>query len=79
MILPARFANLLDLVEEVSETERHIRIANTGPVDEAPFSEEQLPLLVDKDRDFLLALLSAPPKSGSALKEAAAEHRRLQW
>jgi uncharacterized protein (DUF1778 family) len=44
--------------------------------DEVPFPEEQRSPLSDEDRDFLLALLAAPPKANAALKKAAKEHRR---
>lgn len=76
LILPARFANSAVLVEEVSETELRIRKAVILPEDELPFTEEQRPPLPDEDRDFLLSLLAAPPKSNPALKKAAKEHRR---
>ena len=77
LILPSRFANAEVLVEEVSDTELRIRIAATEPDEVDSFSEEQRPLLADEDRDFLLNLLSAPPKANPALKKAAADHRRL--
>src|SRR5437764_13848411 len=73
LILPARFASSAVLVEEVSETELRIRKAVILPEDEVPFSEEQRPPLSDEDRDFLLALLAAPPKPNAALKKAAKE------
>ncbi len=44
--------------------------------DEAPFPEEQRSALSDEDRDFLLALLAAPPRPNAALEKAAREHRR---
>jgi hypothetical protein len=46
------------------------------PKDEVPFTEEQRSPLSDKDRDFLLSLLSAPPKANANLKKAAREHRQ---
>jgi hypothetical protein len=76
LILPARFANSAVLVEEVSETELRIRKAVVLPEDEMPFTEEQRPPLADEDRDFLLALLAAPPKANADLKKAAKEYRR---
>jgi hypothetical protein len=76
LILPARFANSAVLVEEVSETELRIRKAVILPEDEVPFPEEKRPPLSDEDRDFLLALLAAPPKPNAALKKAAKEYRR---
>jgi hypothetical protein len=76
LILPARFASSAVLVEEVSETELRIRKAVVLPEDEVPFTEEQRPPLADEDRDFLLALLAAPPKANADLKKAAKEHRR---
>jgi hypothetical protein len=76
LILPPRFANSAVLVEEVSETELRIRKAVILPEDELPFTEEQRPPLSDGDRDFLLALLAAPPKANAALRKAAKAHRR---
>ena len=76
LVLPARFANSAVLVEEVSETELRIRKAIILPEDEVPFTEEQRPPLTDEDRDFLLALLDAPPKANAALKKAAKKQRR---
>jgi hypothetical protein len=76
LILPARFANSAVLVEEVSETELRIRKAVILPEDEVPFTEEKRPPLSDEDRDFLISLLSAPPKANAALKKAAKEQRR---
>ena len=76
LILPARFANSAVLVEEVSETELRIRKAVILPEDELPFTEEQRQPLEDEDRDFILALLAAPPKANADLKKAAKEHRR---
>jgi hypothetical protein len=76
LVLPARFANSAVLVEEVSETELRIRKAVILPEDEVPFTEEQRRPLGDKDRDFLLSLLAAPPKPNAAMKKAARELRR---
>jgi hypothetical protein len=76
LILPARFANSAVLVEEVSETELRIRKAVILPEDEVPFSEEHRAALSDEDRDFLLALLAAPPKANAELKKAAKDYRR---
>jgi hypothetical protein len=76
LILPARFANTAVLIEEVSETELRIRKAVILPEDELPFTEEHRRPLADEDRDFLLALLAAPPKANADLKKAAKEHRR---
>ena len=76
LILPARFASSAVLIEEVSETELRIRKAVILPEDEVPFTEEQRSPLSDEDRDFLLSLLSSPPKANTSLKKAAAEHRR---
>jgi uncharacterized protein (DUF1778 family) len=76
LILPARFASSAVLIEEVSETELRIRKAVILPEDKMPFTEVQRPALSDEDRDFLLALLSAPPKANATLKKAAKEYRR---
>ncbi len=76
LVLPARFANSAVLVEEVSETELRIRKAVILPEDEVPFTEEQRAPLSDEDRDFLLALLAAPPQANAALKNAARSKRR---
>jgi hypothetical protein len=62
LILPARFANSAVLIEEISDTELRIRKAVILPEDEVPFMEEQRSPLSDEDRDFLLALLAAPPQ-----------------
>ncbi len=75
LILPARFANSAVLVEEVSETELRIRKADILPEDEVPFSEEQRPPLSDEDRDFLLSLLTTPPKANEDLQKAAKGRR----
>jgi hypothetical protein len=75
LILPARFANSSVLIEEISETELRIRKAVILPEDELPFTEEQRSPLSDEDRDFLLALLAAPPKANAELKKAARERR----
>ncbi len=71
LVLPAGFANSADLVEERSETELRIRKAVVLPEDEVPFTEERRPPLSDKDRDFVLSLLAAPPKANAALKKMA--------
>ncbi len=76
LILPARFANSAVLIEEVSETELRIRKAVILPEDDVPFTEEQRSPLSDEDRDFLLALLSAPPSPNAHLKKAAREYRQ---
>jgi hypothetical protein len=76
VILPARFANSAVLIEELSETELRIRKAVILPEDEVPFTEERRSPLSDKDRDFLLSLLAAPPKPNAAFKRAAREQRR---
>jgi hypothetical protein len=76
LILPARFASSAVLIEEVSETELRIRKAVVLPEDELPFTEELRAPLADEDRDFLLALLSDPPKANASLKKAARQHRR---
>jgi hypothetical protein len=76
LVLPARFANSAVLVEEVSETELRIRKAVFLPEDEIPFTEMNRSPLSDVDRDFLLALLAAPPAANAELKKAAREHRR---
>jgi hypothetical protein len=75
LILPARFANSAVLVEELSETELRIRKAVILPEDEVRFTEEQRTLLSDEDRDFVLSLLSAPPKANADLKKAVNEQR----
>jgi hypothetical protein len=76
LILPARFANSAVLVEEISESELRVRKAVILPEDEMPFAEEHRQPLSDKDRDFVLALLAAPPKANAELKKAAKQHRR---
>jgi hypothetical protein len=76
LILPARFANSAVLVEEVSETELRIRKAVILPEDDVPFTEMKRLPLSDKDRDFVLSLLAAPPKANAELKKAAREYRR---
>jgi hypothetical protein len=76
LILPARFASSAVLIEEVSETELRIRKAVILPEDEAPFAEEHRPSLANEDRDFVISLLTSPPKPNAALKKAAKEHRR---
>jgi hypothetical protein len=76
LILAARFASSAVLIEEVSDTELRIRKAVILPEDEVPFTEEQRSPLSDEDGDFLLSLLSAPPKANATLKKAAREHRR---
>ena len=76
LVLPARFANSAVLIEEVSETELRIRKAVILPEDEVPFTEEQRSPLSDKDRDFLLSLLAAPPTANADLRKAARERRR---
>jgi uncharacterized protein (DUF1778 family) len=76
LILPARFASSAVLIEEVSETELRIRKAVILPADETPFSEERRAPLSDEDRDFVISLLTSPPKANPALKKAAKEHRR---
>jgi uncharacterized protein (DUF1778 family) len=64
------------LIEEVSDTELRIRKAVIVPEDEAPFTEERRTPLMDSDRDFVLALLAAPPEANADLKKAAKERRR---
>jgi hypothetical protein len=76
LILPPRFANSAVLIEEVSETEVRVRKAVILPEDEIPFTEERRQPLPDADRDFLLALLAAPPKANAELKKAAKDYRR---
>lgn len=63
LVLPPRFANSAFVVEELSETELRIRKTAMLPEDEISFAEERRPALEDEDRDFLLALLAAPPKA----------------
>jgi hypothetical protein len=75
VILPARFASSAVLVEELSETELVIRKAVILPEDEATYAEEHRSPLSDADRDFVLALLAAPPKGNAELKKAAKEQR----
>jgi hypothetical protein len=76
LILPPRFANSAVLIEEISDTELRVRKAAIVPEDELPFSEEHRRALPDKDRDFVLGLLTNPPKPNSKLKKAAREYRR---
>src|SRR5262249_10898198 len=45
---------------------------------EMRFTEEERQPPVDEGRDFLLALLAAPPMPNAELKKAASEYRRRQ-
>jgi uncharacterized protein (DUF1778 family) len=72
--LPQSFANATVIIEQVSDTELHIRKAQVIPEDELPFREEAATPLSDRDR--FLSLLDNPPPANDALKKAAAKHKR---
>jgi hypothetical protein len=74
--LPIAFANTTVLIEQVSETEVRIRMAQVIPEDERLFAEERNTPLSDRDRDLFLALLDNPPPANAALKKAAENSRR---
>jgi hypothetical protein len=76
--LPKGFANATVIIDQVSETEIHIRKAIVIPEDEVRFYEETAAPLSDRDRDHFLDLLDNPPKANPALHRAAAKHARLQ-
>jgi hypothetical protein len=73
--LPKGFANTTVLVEQVRETEVHIRKAQVAPEEEVRFAEELRHPLSDWDRDAFLALLDDPPPN-EALRRAAVKHAR---
>jgi uncharacterized protein (DUF1778 family) len=70
--LPKAFANATLIIEQVSETELHIRKARVVPEDEVRFREETPLVLSDRDRDRFLQALEKPPKPNAALRRAAA-------
>lgn len=71
------FANPTVVIAHVSETEIRVRRARMVPEDEAPFSEEAIAPLSNRDRDRFLALLANPKRLSPFLKRAIARHKRL--
>ncbi len=75
LVLPKAFANATVIVEQLSDTELHIRRVGAVAEDELPFEEELPWLLSDRDRDRFLELLANPPAPSPALKKAAARQK----
>jgi uncharacterized protein (DUF1778 family) len=69
--LPRAFANATVIIEQVSDTELHLRKARVVPEDEVRFREESALVLSDRDRDRFLQALDNPPKPNAALRRAA--------
>lgn len=78
LVLPKSFANVIVVIEQVSDSELRVRRVPGAPQasgDEMPFVEETSSQLSDRDRDRFLDLLANPPAPTASLKKAAARHK----
>ncbi len=76
--LPSNFANCTVTVEQISEMEVRIYKVKDKSDGEAPFYEELVSPLSDRDRDLFLALLDNPPPANEVFKRAAARYKKRQ-
>jgi uncharacterized protein (DUF1778 family) len=75
LVLPKSFANATVIIEQISDTEIHVKRAKVVAEDELPFLEESATTLTDRDRDRFLKMLSKPSVPNAALKKAADRHK----
>lgn len=76
--MPKSFANATIVVEQVSKTEIRVLRAKVVPEDELPFGEEATSPLSDRERDYFLELLAAPPAPTPALERAATRRIKVR-
>ena len=75
LVLPKGFASATVIIEQVSDSEVHVRRAKVVAEDKLPFAEESSKPLSDRDRNHFLAVLANPPAPTPALKKAAPRHK----